>query len=257
MKNRIGVVVLVLICLGLGIAVISIKHQATTEKAADEDKITTFSNQVIVASGKLDEQKQVATMLEKDLDTQKKSNADLTNKVAEVSADLSKTTANLEVAKKEIEQRDTKITELESQNQALDKQAGNLSGAITNLTMQIADTQQKLATSEGNRAFLEKELQRLMSEKSELERQFNDLNVVRAQVAKLKDEMHIARRVDWARRGILAANEEKGAQKLMQGAAASQAVPRTSQPNYDLNVEVTSDGSVRVVSPTNAPAKTP
>ena len=251
MKNRIGVVVLVLICLGLGIGLIAIRREAARQKVADEDKIQTFSNQLVVTSGKLDEQKQVAAMLEKDLDVQKKSFVELTNNYSEVSANLTKTTATLETTKKELEQREAKIADLESQNQALDKQAVDLSTAITNLTLEIADTQKKLAASEGDKAFLEKELQRLIGEKADLERQFNDLTVLRAQVAKLKEELSVARRLDWIRKGLFAATEEKGAQKLMQPspaqlAARQQAAPK---PNYDLNVEVTADGSVRVIPP--------
>ncbi|HSU56424.1 MAG TPA: hypothetical protein VLT36_20360, partial [Candidatus Dormibacteraeota bacterium] len=100
----------------------------------------------------------------------------------------------------------------------------------------------------------EKELQRLIGEKSELERQFNDLTVLRAQVAKLKEELSVARRLDWIRRGLFANNEQKGAQKLMQGLQpATQVAKATPQPNYDLNVEITADGSVKVIPPTNSP----
>jgi chromosome segregation ATPase len=257
MKNRIGVIVLVLICLGLGIGLIAIRREAAKQKNEADDKIQTFSNQVVVTSGKLDEQKQVAAMLEKDLDAQKKSYADLTNNYTEVSANLTKTSATLETTKKELEEREAKINDLESKNEALDKQALDLTTAITNLTVEIADTQKKLATSEGDKAFLEKELQRLIGEKAELERQFNDLTVLRAQVAKLKEELTTARRLDWIRRGLFAAAEEKGAQKLIQlTPAQTQAKATPPKPNYDLNVEVTADGSVRVIPPAtnSAPA---
>ena len=88
----------------------------------------------------------------------------------------------------------------------------------------------------------------MMSEKTELERQFNDLSVLRAQVAKLREEQNIARRVEWARLGLLANSDQKGAQQLMQGIKA---VPArgAAKPNYDLNVEVSADGSVRVIPP--------
>jgi len=254
MKNRIGVVVLVLICLGLGIGLMAIKNDAAKQKFAFEDEIQSKSNKVVELNGKLDEQKQVAAMLEKDLEAQKQSSAasyaELTNNYTDVSANLTKTAATLETTKKELAQREQKIADLESQNQALDKQALDLSTAITNLTMEIADTQKKLVASEGDKAFLEKELQRLIGEKADLERQFNDLTVLRAQVAKLKEELSVARRLDWIRKGLFAATEEKGAQKLMQPSPAQLAAKQaTPKPNYDLNVEVTADGSVRVIQP--------
>jgi septal ring factor EnvC (AmiA/AmiB activator) len=256
MKNRIGVIVLVLICLGLGIALITMKREAARQQTVAEDQILTLSNKVADTTGKFEEQKQVATMLEKDVATQKTAVGELSNNLTQVSASLAKTEASLEVAKKEIVQRDAKIADLETQNQVLDKQAGDLSSAITNLTFKIDDTQKKLAASEGDKAFLEKELKRLITEKADLERQFNDLTVLRAQVAKLKEEISIARRVEWIRMGLFASAEQKGGQRLMQGMTASQTQAKAApKPNYDLNVEVTADGSVRVIPPlTNAPA---
>jgi chromosome segregation ATPase len=174
----------------------------------------------------------------------------------EVSNTLTKTEVALKTSQEETAKRDAKIADLEAQNQALDKQAVDLSTAITNLNKQITETNRKLATSEGEKGFLEKELKRLMAEKAELEKQFNDLAVLRAQVSKLKDELSIARRLEWIRQGLFASTDQKGAQKLMQGPAASQAKP-PPKPIYDLNVEVSADGSVKVIPPlTNRPAAT-
>ena len=152
--------------------------------------------------------------------------------------------------------RDAKIADLESQNQALDQRALDLSTAITNLTSQIDDTKQKLAASEGDKAFLEKELERLIAEKAELERQFNDLAVLRAQVSKLKEELSISRRLEWIRQGLFARAEQKGAEQLMQKPSPP-TNPAAKTPAYDLNVEVNADGSVKIIPPlANKPADT-
>ena len=92
----------------------------------------------------------------------------------------------------------------------------------------------------------------------ELERQFNDLAVLRAQVSKLQEELSIARRIEWIRQGLFASGEQKGAQKLLQGFNALPS-PAKPKPSYDLNVEVNADGSVKVIPPpTNgAPASLP
>ena len=91
-------------------------------------------------------------------------------------------------------------------------------------------------------------MKRLQTEKAELERKFNDLAVLRDQVRKLRDELSIARRLDWIRRGLY--GSEKGAEKLQKGLAA--AGPQT---NYDLNVEIKQSGGAKIASPsTNAPA---
>ena len=247
---------MVVICLALGIGLIALKHHADTRQAKDTETIGTLSNDLVRTSGKLSEQQQVAAMLQKDLDGQKKTFEELTNKYTQVSADLVKTEASLKASQEAEAKLEAKANELEEQNKALDKQAQDLSISITNLTVQIAETQRKLAASEGDKALLEKELKRLMAEKAELERQFNDLAVLRAQVAKLKEELNIARRIEWIRQGLFASADQKGAQKLLQGLGAPTAKVAT-RPAYDLNVEVSADGSVRVLQPaTNAPAAT-
>ncbi len=258
MKNRIAIIVLGLLCLGLAIAVITIHNNATEQKRTDTDAILGFSNKWVETSSKFEDQKQVNAELEKDLDGRKKALVELTNNLTTVSSNLADTSANLaktqdslKASQEEVAKRDAKIAELETQNQALDKQALDLSTSITNLTLQIADTQKKLAASEGDKAFLEKELNRLMAEKAELERQFNDLTVLRAQVSKLKQELNIARRLEWIRQGLFASSEQKGAQKLMQGLGTPPSQAKAARPMYDLNVEVGADGSVKVIPPTS------
>ena len=262
MKNLIGFIVLLLICAGLGFGLISVKNNAAREKQEATDAILTLSNKWVETSDYLDRQKQVNALLEKDLESQRNTFGELTNTFTRVSANLSQTAvsltqteAALKATQQEVAQRDAKIAKLVSQNEELDKQALDLTNAITTLTAQISATQKKLATSEGDKAFLEKELKRLMGEKSELERQFNDLAVLRAQVSKLKEELNIARRIEWIRQGLFANSESKGAQKLMTGLPTPKPV---AKPNYDLNVEVSSDGSVKVVPPvTNSPSPAP
>jgi chromosome segregation ATPase len=208
MKNRTWLVVLIVACVGLGIALIAVKKQATDLEHRDAERIDYYSNKLVKTEGDLYEQRNVTTMLEKDVEHQKKVFGELTNHFTQVSGKLEQTTLNLvqtetdlKLAREETAKRDAKIAELESQNQVLDKQAMDLSTSLTNLTVQIAVTQKKLAASQGDNTFLQGELKRLMAEKAELERQFNDLAVLRAQVSKLKEELSIARRIEWIRQG--------------------------------------------------------
>lgn len=252
MKSLIGVILLAVLCIGLGVALFTTKKQATEEKKKDTETISTLSNQWVKTDRDLGEQRQVNVMLSNDLTVVRADFAGLTNKFSSVATTLVKTEDTLKQTQAEVAARDKKIAELEQQNHDLDVRAADLSTAITNLTAQITDTQSRLARSEGDRAFLEKELKRLMAEKAELERQFNDLNVLRAQVAKLREELNVSRRLDWIRKGLFASDDQKGAQKLIQRAPLT---PAPSTNRYDLNVEVNADGSVRVIPPlTNAPA---
>src|SRR5260221_2277063 len=100
-----------------------------------------------------------------------------------------------------------------------------------------------------------------MTQKAELERRFIDLHAVRGQLKKLRTELFEARRLQWMNDGTSPGMQPKGAELLMQrsspaGAAPSGAksVPKPA-PQYDLNVEVGSDGSVHVIpAPTNSAA---
>jgi len=264
MKNRIGVIILALVCIGLGFALIVTRKQATERDLRNVADIESFSNRWVATSSDLNDKRQAVAELQEKLDKTAQALGDLTNSFTRVSGNLSqansslsKTEATLKATEDEVKKRDTRIGELENQNQTLDKQAADLSTAITNLTVEIAETQRKLFASEGDKAFLQKELKRLMQEKAELERQFNDLTVLRAQVSKLKKELSIARRIEWIRRGLFAGAEEKGAQRLMRGGGPAPRSVEPPTPTYDLNVEVTADGGVRVIPPlTNAPAST-
>ena len=256
MKNRIGVVVslLVLVCVGLGIALIFIKNQASRQEREYAERNSALSNSLVQANDQLEQQKQVAADLYAERERRIEELDALTNTyvaslatLSQVSNRLTRTEAALKTSQEEAAKSDTKIAGLEAQNQALDKQAVDLSIAITNLTTQIEETKRKLATSEGEKGFLEKELKHLMADKAELERQFNDLAVLRAQLSKLKEELSVARRLEWIRQGLFASTDQRGAQKLMQGPAASQV--KAPKPTYDLNVEVSADGSVKVIPP--------
>jgi predicted nuclease with TOPRIM domain len=133
-----------------------------------------------------------------------------------------------------------------------DKKLDDLRTSITGLEGQIAETEKRLATSEGDKELLLKELKRLQVEKAELERQFNDLAILREQVRKLKDDLSIARRLDWIRRGLYGANERKGAEVLQRGMVAPPV--RT---NYNLDVEIKKDGGAKINAAPNAPPPIP
>jgi chromosome segregation ATPase len=264
MKVKIALLVLAVVALALAITLLVTRQKAAEQQKRDAETIAYNSSQWQQTQVKLDDEKQTNTRLNQDLDSQKKAYVELTNtftqvagKLGQTETTLATTAASLKTEQEKVAQREAKIAELQAQNNALDVQAAELTTAITNLTGQIEDTQRKLAASEGDKAFLQQELKRLMAEKADLERQFNDLKILRAQVAKLKEELNISRRWEWIRKGLAPAGEQKGASLLLQGAnAPSKKAPPAA--HYDLNVEVNSDGSVRVIPPlTNAPAATP
>jgi chromosome segregation ATPase len=253
MKTKLGIVILAVACGGLAIALFATKNAADERLKKDADAILDFSNQLVAATANLDELRQVNLMLTNDLAGSRQEALTFSNQFTETSGMLASTKATLQSAQDQIASLNGRIAGLETRNQVLDQRAAALTNAIASLNAQIADTQQKLAGSETNNAFLEKELQRQTAAKAELESKFNNLSTVRAQVKKLRDDLLVARRLQWMHDGVEAGSQQKGTQLLMQRTASVPARP----PHYDLNVEVGSDGSIHVVPlPANAPATT-
>src|SRR5437763_1420513 len=239
----------VILSLGL-LGTLFVWHTQTTKLKKENDDTTlelvTVSNRLEQTKSKLDEMTQVNSTLETNLTVRSQDLAVKSNDLVKTSAELAKTQkeaqAAAEAAKAEMAKRDARINELEGQKTALDQQATDLKTAIGNLEKSIGDTEKKLAASEGDREFLLKELKRLQVEKAELERQFNDLALLRTQVAKLKDELSIARRLEWIRMGIYGMQAQKGAERLM----APTAVPAAAS-NFNLQVELKQDGGAIIV----------
>ncbi|MEK7677606.1 MAG: hypothetical protein AAB676_17390 [Verrucomicrobiota bacterium] len=262
MKAKPVIILLAIVSLGLGAGWYYRHQTAVTEKKTDTQTIQQLTNDLLQASTKLEEQQKVNYTLERELEAHAEEVKKFSNNLVSTTALLQQTksdaAAAAQAAKAELAKRDTKITELESQRDDLTTKMDALSTSINGLQGKIAETEKKLAASEGDREFLLKELKRLQTEKSELERQFNDLAMLREQVSKLRAELSIARRLDWIRRGLYG-GVMKGAERLQKGFVAP-----TVKTNYDLNVELTREGAVKVnplrtnVPPaTNAPVPPP
>jgi len=243
-------VILLLATLALGGGVFYRHTQAIKQEKQDFQVKSELTNRLFETQEKYEKQEQLTMLLQTNLLTHKSELNQTSNQLVKLMLDLNKTQkepqAAAEAAKAEMAKRDQKISELETQNDQLDKQAIDMKAAISNLEKSIADTEKQLAASEGDREFLLKELKRLQAEKAELERQFNDLSALRTQVAKLKEELSIARRLEWIRMGIYGMQAQKGAERLMSPAAT----PAASS-NFNLQVELKQDGGAIIV-----PAKT-
>ena len=250
MKTKLGVVILAVAIVGLLIALFAMKQSADERLKKDAYAILDFSNQLVSARADLDEMGQVNLKLTNDLAVSHQETLTISNQFTETVGTLATTKASLQGAQDQIVDLNKRITGLAEQNQVLDQRAAALASAISGLNAQIADTQQQLADSQTNNSFLEKELQRQTAARAALEGKFNNLTTVRAQAKKLKDDLFAARRLQWMREGTDPSLQAKGAQQLMQRTAPVPVRP----PHYDLNVEVSSDGAIRVVPvSTNAP----
>jgi len=253
MKTKAVIILLAVAAVGLAVALFIVKKQGDDQHAVDVSSINDLSKQVVDANKHLDELGQANVALTNDLAVSRQQLAASAAQAAQLSNSLTATTATLASVKASLQTQITnlnlRVTDLEAQNSALDRRAAELTNALAQLNAAIVETQKQLASSETNRKFVEQELQKQLAQKAELERKFNDLGILRAQVKKIRDEVFVARRIELMKNDTTTG--KKGAQLLKEhNVTVTPAVPPPA--NYNLNVEVGSDGNVRIIPPLGA-----
>jgi chromosome segregation ATPase len=270
MKIKVAIVILAVACIGLGIALFVTKQQADKLHASDVNTMVDSSNQLVAASERQKELSQVNLALgqenqkltnelstsQEQLSLETTQMTQLSNSLAAADNALAETKLALAGTQQTVTNLNVRIASLEEQNKLLDQQANSLSNNLILLTAQIEDTKNHLAIAETNASFFQKELQKQLAQKAELEHKFNDLDELRGQVKKLKEEAFVARRVQLMKYDT---GGKKGAELLISRPPPVNTPPVAKKPaaNYDLNVEIGSDGSVKVIPPaetTNRPA---
>lgn len=252
MKTKIIAVILAVVSLGLAIALWATKKQNEEQRAADLNAIVDFSNQVVNAHLKINDLTQVNLALTNDLAASQEQLAQLSNNLAAAAATLANSKTALAGAQDQIAGLNARIADLESRNKDLDLRASELTNTVAQLNLSIADIRGKLATADNNNAYLQQELQKQMAMKAEMEHKFNDLDQLREQVKKVKTDLFVARHAQLMKND---SSQKKGAELLKTPAAL--ATNNSAPGNYGLNVEIGSDGSIRVIpaeGATNAPA---
>ncbi len=166
MNKKIGIIILVVVCAGLLIALIATKKQANDLHVKDTASILEFSNQLDTANLNLNDERQVNLMLTNDLASTRQTLEAASNNLAETAGQLAGAKTQIESDQNMITNLNGRIGDLEAQNKALDDHAAELSNSIVALNVQIAATQQQLATAQTNNAFLAGELQKQIGGKS-------------------------------------------------------------------------------------------
>ncbi len=244
------IIILTIVSLGLGLALL-VQHKQTEQqlKAAEVESLRLTSDRETLRV-KLDDSEKVATRLESDLNQRSKELTGTANDLAKANSDLARSQTEYKSALAEVQKQSTRIGELENQRDDLSKRMEDLTGSIGTLENQIADTRKKLATSEGDRQFLLAQLKQLENEKAQLVAQFNNLSVLRTQIAKLKEEAAITQRLAWIRTGVYRSQEMKGAEKLLAGSA------KKEKTEGRVLIELDQKGNSKIVVPapsTSAP----
>ncbi len=232
MKSKLAVTVLVLVCFSLGVALVTAQRNHAREKQSRDFQIR---RQNLA----LEEHKQVS------IETISNYVSNVLSEPVKPDAQGNATVKQLRTAQAELAKKDQKINELETKRVLLAKQMDRLINSIGDLDLEIAATVKKLPTTQGEKNFLARELARLRADKAELERQFNNLALMRAQVNKLKEEMAISRRLEFMRLNLSGATAKGGARGLM----TQPAKPLAGAINYDLMVQIKRSAAV----PTDTP----
>lgn len=247
MKIKIVVAFLAVACAGLAIALFVVKNQSDDQHKNDRASIDDLTRQVVSITQTNTEIKDVNLELNRELTNNQVQIAALSNNLTAAAATLAESSTALSNAQEQVTGLNTRVADLERQNTVLDQRAAELTSAIAQLNTQIADTRGKLASAENNNTYLQQELQKQMAEKAELEHKFNDLNSLRQQVKKIKTEMYVARRLQLMKNDT---SGKKGAELLISRQSSAANAPGST--NFGLNVEIHSDGSVKVVPPAGA-----
>ena len=159
----------------------------------------------------------------------------------------------------ELAAKDEKISELngelqtaQNKNRNYDSQIKTLNSQIDDKNRAIDDIGRRLESAEEDRDYLRNEREKLLAEKAELEKQFQDILVLRKKVQNLQVELMASKKLEWLRRGFYGGARKKGGSQLM--GMSKKNKPQTVSPNADLNVEVRRDGTVKIVPvETNSP----
>jgi chromosome segregation ATPase len=248
------VIILAIACVGLAGMLALHRTKIQTQLITTQAELNIATNSLSETRTKLTEQEKLAGFLQQNLDQRAGELSATSNSLVQVSSrldavqsDLKSVQTDLKTAQADAESKGARISALEAEKNEMNKKLNELASQINTLDDQITETKRKLAASEGDRSYLTKELARLQTDKAELVRQFNDLAVLRAQVALLKEEESVNRRLAWAAQGVYAAAGRKGAEVLVTKS------PPPVKHDPSLDVEIEKEGGSRVIPP--APPK--
>ncbi|MEY2409923.1 MAG: hypothetical protein QOF48_2593 [Verrucomicrobiota bacterium] len=238
------VIILSIACAGLLGAVVYQRVQGQTRLT----DLNTATNQLAETRAKLAEQEKLTGFVQEKLDVRSTELTSVSNELvrannqyAAVQTELKGAQNEIKTVQADVQVKGARITQLEAEKDEMTKKLGELAGQINTLDGQITETKRKLAAAEGDRSYLTKELARLQTDKADLLRQFNDLAVLRAQVALLRDEAAVNQRIAWTSQGVYATANRKGAEALLNRPSPS------TKPDPSLDVELEKNGGAQIV----------
>lgn len=173
------IIVLALVAGGLAFWLFQTKQQATAQFAADAGVITDFSNQVNAAQAEIVRRDGSLVTLSNALAECSVSAQAISNQLAAVQAD------NLQQTEK-ITGLDHQVAQLTTEKQALFQQAAELTNQLTAVQTKLTQTAASLTEVSRQFGLLENRFRRDVAERTVLERRFNMIPELDAQIAKLQ-----------------------------------------------------------------------
>ena len=168
-----------------------------------------------------------------------KANDDFTKLKSEHDTFIEKTAQELAAKDEAIKALNDDLAAAKNKHRDYDTQIDDLNSQIVTKDQEIDAIQRRLEASDADREFLLKQRDKLIAEKAELEKQFQDIAVLREKVLKLQGELMASRKLEWIRRGLYGSARQKGGSKLMSmSRRKTKEDPTTSA---DLNVEIRQD----------------
>lgn len=251
MNAKVISAVLVVVSLGLAGALFVVSSRARKERQAATAASDQLKGELIRSETRLGEAMKEKATLETNLVRRIAEVGLFSNKLDFIQAELSKTEQEAKAAalaaQKEIEEREKAISGLKAEKDELTARMGELTRRLESVVGEIRETERKLATSEGDREVLKKELRRLMAEKADLEKRYNDLATLQEQMRKLREEAYVARRMEIIRKGVINF-DQKGAQLLKEGVRRAVSTNQGGA-NPELEVEFRTDAPAQQKKP--------
>ncbi len=247
---------------GCGILLSKVKARDTTIVTLEKAK-TALEESKEQLTKDLSTAKSVLAKTEESLTKTEESLTKTQNTLTELERDHYKKIAEharvMELAHDEITAKDEKISALnaelstaQNKHRDYDSQIEVLKSQVADKDRAINDIGRRLESAEEDRDYLRNEREKLLAEKAELEKQFQDILVLRQKVQNLQVELMASKKLEWLRRGFYGGARKKGGSQLMSMSKKNDR--KTVSPNADLNVEVRRDGTVKIVPiETNSP----
>ena len=136
-------------------------------------------------------------------------------KVAEYETFVTKAAQELAAKDEKISALNGELQTAQNKNRDYDSQIKTLNNQMADKNREIDDIGRRLKSTEEDRDHLLLEQKKLIAEKAELEKQFQDILVLRKKVQQLQVELMASKKLEWLRRGFYGGARKKGGSQLM------------------------------------------